>query len=310
MTYFKDFYAFKPDIYGLLLYSEKQTPHNKGNLMSQNILIVGASGTVGSEIVRNLKAEGHTVRTTTSKPTTEANKVHVNLATGEGLDAAFAGIDRAFFLSPGGYADQYAILGPLIAKAKAAGLKKVVLMTAAGVENADGAPMRRAELDLIASGVPYNIIRPSWFNQNFVNFWGYGIKTANVIALPVADGKTGFIDSRDISAVAAKLLTDDARNGEGFTLTGPEALTHAQVAAIIAEVTGKPVTFKDIAPEELRPVLVGAGLPPDYVELLLVLLSYIKAGYTGTLTGSVKEILGRDPIAFKTFATEFADSWK
>lgn len=286
--------------------------------MSQPILVIGASGTVGSEIVRVLKAEGRSVRTTTSKPTqgvggkpaSEANKVHVNLATGEGLDAAFTGVDRAFFLSPGGYADQYAILAPLIAKAKAAGLKKVVLMTAAGVESADGAPMRRAELDLIASGVPYNIIRPSWFNQNFVNFWGHGIKTANEIALPVGDGKAGFIDSRDISAVAAKLLTDDSRNGQEFTLTGPEALNHTEVAAIIAEATGKPVTFKDISPDELRPGLLAAGLPADYVELLLVLLSYIKAGYTGTLTGSVQEILGRAPRDFKSYAKEFAASWK
>jgi uncharacterized protein YbjT (DUF2867 family) len=189
--------------------------------------------------------------------------VHVNLLTGDGLDAAFEGVDRAFFLSPGGYVDQYAILAPLIKKAKEARLKKVVLMTALGVEGAEGSPMRRAELDLIASGVPYNIIRPSWFSQNFVNFWGYGIKTANTIALPVGDGKAAFIDSRDVSAVAAKLLTDDSRNGQEYTLTGPEALTHAAVAKIIADVTGKPVTFKDISPDELRPVLVGAGIPAD-----------------------------------------------
>ena len=274
------------------------------------ILIVGGSGTVGSEIVKILSGEGHNVRVATSKPTTEAGKTHVNLLTGEGLDAAFAGIDRAFFLSPGGYSDQYAIFAPLIKKAAEAKLKKVVLMTALGVEGADGSPMRRAELDLIASGVPYNIIRPSWFNQNFVNYWGYGIKNLNSIALPVAEGTAAFIDSRDISAVAAKLLTDDSFNGQEFTLTGPEALTHAQVAAIISDATGKTVTFKDISPDELRPVLLGAGLPADYTELLLTLLSYIKAGYTGAVTDSVEKILGRKPIDFKTYAKEAAGSWK
>ena len=274
------------------------------------ILIVGGSGTVGSEIVKILSGEGHSVRVATSKPTTEAGKVHVNLLTGEGLDAAFAGIDRAFFLSPGGYSDQYAIFAPLIKKAAEAKLKKVVLMTALGVEGAEGSPMRRAELDLIASGVPYNIIRPSWFNQNFVNYWGYGIKNLNSIALPVAEGTAAFIDSRDISAVAAKLLTDDSFNGQEFTLTGPEALTHAQVAAIISEATGKTVTFKDISPDELRPVLLGAGLPADYTELLLTLLSYIKAGYSEAMTDSVKTLLGREPITFKAFAADTADSWK
>jgi len=278
--------------------------------MSQSILVVGGTGTVGSEIVRILKSEGHSVRIATSKSPASNDQVHLNLLSGEGLDAAFAGIDRAFFLSPGGYADQYAVLAPLVVKAKAANLKKVVLMTALGVEHAKGSPMNRAEADLIASGIPFNIIRPSWFNQNFINFWGYGIKTANTIALPVGGGLAGFIDSRDISAVAAKLLIDDSLNGQGFTLTGPEALTHTQVAALIAEATGKPVTFKDITPDELRPVLIGAGLPADYVEVLLVLLGYIKAGYTALVNDTVKTLLGRDPITFKDFATEFADSWK
>jgi len=278
--------------------------------MSQHILVIGGSGTVGSEIVKILKSAGHSVRVTTSKPSTSADVVQANLVTGEGLDASFANIDRAFFLSPGGYADQYAVLAPLIAKAKAAGLKKVVLMTAMGVDGAEGSPMRRAELDLIASGVPYNIIRPSWFNQNFVNFWGYGIKNLNTIALPVGEGKTGFIDARDIAAVAAKLLVDDSRTGEGFTLTGPEALSHAEVAAIISEATGKTVAFADISPDELRPVLIGAGLPADYTELLLVLLSYIKAGYTATVTDAVEQITGAKPRTFKAFAAEAADSWK
>jgi uncharacterized protein YbjT (DUF2867 family) len=277
--------------------------------MSQSILVIGASGTVGSEIVRNLKAEGHTVRTTTSKPTTEAGKVHVDLATGAGLDAAFAGVDRAFFLSPGGYADQYKILAPLIAKAKAANLKKVVLMTAIGVETNPDAPLRKAEVDLENSGVPFNIIRPNWFMQNFNTFWVYGIKEHGAIRLPVGDGKAGFIDARDISAVAAKLLTDDKHNGQAFTLTGPELLTHADVAAAISKEIGKPVTYIDVDPEELKGILLGVGVPADYTELLLLLLSYLKAGYSAVVNDSVKTILGREPGDFKTYAHDFKAAW-
>lgn len=278
-------------------------------LMSQPILVIGASGTVGSEIVRVLKSGGRSVRTTTSKPATESGKVHVDLATGEGLDAAFAGVDRAFFLSPGGYADPYAILAPLIAKAKAAGLKKVVLMTANGVETNPEAPMRCAEIELENSGLPYNIIRPNWFMQNFNTYWVYGIKEHGAIRLPVGDGKAGFIDSRDISAVAAKLLTDDSRSGRAFTLTGPELLTHAEVAKVISDVTGKKVTFTDVEPEELKSVLLGAGLSADYTEILLTLLGFLKAGYSAVVNGTVKEILGRDPIDFKTYAKDFKGSW-
>jgi hypothetical protein len=70
------------------------------------------------------------------------------------------------------------------------------------------------------------------------------------------------------------------------------------------------VAFQDIAPEELRPVLLGAGVPADYVELLLTLLGYLKAGYSAALTDSVEKILGRKPIDFKTYAKEAAESWK
>ncbi len=277
--------------------------------MPSNILIVGASGTVGSEIVRVLKAAGHSVRTTTSKPTTAPDQVHVNLATGEGLDAAFAGIDRAFFLSPGGHADQYKILAPLIAKAKAANLKKVVLMTAAGVEMNPEGPMRKAEIDLENSGVPYNIIRPTWFMQNFNTFWVYGIKEFGAIRLPAGDGQVGFIDSRDISAVAAKLLTEDALSGKTITLTGPALMTHADVAAEISKVAGKTVTYSDVDPAELKGVLLGAGLPADYVELLLMLMTYVKAGYSASLSTGVQDVLGRAPGSFQTYAQDFKASW-
>lgn len=278
--------------------------------MSQHILIIGGSGKVGSGIARILKAQGHAVRVTTSKPATNAEQIQVDLATGAGLDAAFAGVERAFFLSPGGFADQYKILAPLIAKAKAAGLKKVVLMTAVGVENAPDSPLRRAELDLVASGVPFNIIRPQWFMQNFNTFWAHGIQSAGEIRLPTGDGKAAFIDARDISAVAAKLLTDDARNGEAFAITGPELLDHAQVAKILSDTLGKPVVYHDIDPDELRKTLLGWGVPADYAELLLALLSYVKAGYSAVQNDTVKELLGRDPIDFKTYAKDFAASWK
>ena len=277
--------------------------------MTSRILVVGGNGTVGSGLVRILKEQGHAVRVLTSKKT-EGDSVHADLLTGEGLDAAFEGVDRAFFLSPGGYADQHAVLSPLIAKAKAAGLKKVVMMTAIGVEHADGSPMRRAELELEASGVPFNIIRPNWFMQNFVNFWGHGIKTAGTIALPVGDGKAGFIDARDIAASAAALLLDDARRGTAHSLTGPELLDHAQVAAILAQATGKPVTFKDITPDELRPGLLAAGLPADYVEVLLALLGFLKAGFAAVVTDDVKTLTDKAPRTFKAWAEEFADSLK
>ena len=168
---------------------------------NETVLIVGASGTVGSELVRLLKADGYQTRAITSQKTKVGpGQVYANLATGESLSAAFEGVDRAYLLSPPGYADQYKILSPLIQEAKRRGLKKVVLMTAMGANANEASPLRRAEVELEKSGLTYNIIRPNWFMQNFNTFWVQGIREQHVIALPAGTARTSFIDARDISA--------------------------------------------------------------------------------------------------------------
>lgn len=138
-------------------------------------LVVGASGSVGSDIVKRLRAQGAGVRATTSRKSAAGTKdgvewVHANLASGEGVTQALDGVARAFFLAPPGYADQHALLSPLIAEAARRGLEKAVLMSAMGANAVDTTPFRRAEIALERSGVPYNIIRPNWFMQNFNTF--------------------------------------------------------------------------------------------------------------------------------------------
>jgi uncharacterized protein YbjT (DUF2867 family) len=274
------------------------------------ILIVGASGTVGSEIVLQLTEQGFSVRTTTSKKEkTHTNKVFVDLATGEGIEAAFEGIERAFIMSPGGYADQYKVLSPLIQEAKKNGLKKVVLMSAMGADADEATPLRRSEVELEKSGVPYNVIRPNWFMQNFNTFWIQGIRQQNKILLPVGEAKTSFIDARDIAAVAAQLLVKDNFKDQAFNLTGPESLDHHQVARAISEVTGKQITYQEIAPIELKKGLLSAGLPEDYSDFLLLIMSYLKAGYNAAITGEVKKILGREPISFQKYAQDYKGNW-
>ncbi len=278
--------------------------------MAHDILVFGGTGTVGSGLVRILKTAGHNVRIATRKSPTEPGQVRLDPLKGEGLDAAFAGVDRAFFLSPTGLPDQYAVLAPLIAKAREAKLRKVVLMTAIGVEHAEGTPLRRAEIDLENSGLAWNIIRPQWFSQNFANFWGHDIRTLGALRLPAGDGKAAFIDARDISAVAAKLLTSDAFDNQAFTLTGPESLDHHQAAKILSEAAGKPVVYRDITPEEFRANLLAAGVTPEYTEILVFLLGVLKAGHVDVTTDAVEKITGRKPRSLREYARDAAEAWR
>lgn len=273
------------------------------------ILVVGASGTVGSEIVRLLRAGGHAVRTTTSKATSGANAVQVNLATGEGLRAAFEGVERAFLLSPPGYANQHAILSPLIQEAKRRGLKKVVLMTALGADADPQSPFRRAEVELEKSGLAYNIVRPNWFLQNFHTFWGQGIREQGKIQLPAGNAATSFIDARDVSAVIARLLVNDTLSNQAFDLTGPAALTHAQVAESISQATGKSVVYQEIEPKVLKHGLVSAGFPEDYVDFMILIFGYLREGYNARTTPHVQALLGQPPRSLEQYASEHRQAW-
>jgi uncharacterized protein YbjT (DUF2867 family) len=272
-------------------------------------LIVGASGTVGSELSRLLVAQGESVVKVTHRKPEAADQVQVDLVSRAGLKPAFQGIDRAFLLAPPGHADQDALLAPLMDEARAQGLRKVVLMSAMGANADENAPLRKAERRLEASGLAWNIIRPNWFMQNFNTFWLHGIQTAGQIFLPAGDAKGSFIDARDIAAVAARLLTNDTFANRDFDLTGPRALDHAEVAAILTQATGKAIGYTDITPDAMLQGLLGAGLPPDYAAFLVQILGYFKAGYAERTTDAVLQITGRPPRTIEQYAKDYRASW-
>ncbi len=273
-------------------------------------LVIGANGTVGSEIVRLLRAAGHTVLKATSRPVTDpVTEVHLNLVTGAGLDTALKGVGKVFMLAPPGYTNQDELLNPVIDAAKAHGVQKIVLMTAMGANADENAPIRKAELHLERSGLAYNIIRPNWFMQNFNTFWIQGILEHGKIFLPVGTAKGSFIDARDISAVAARLLSTDDFNQRDFDLTGGVALDHDAVAAILSKVTGQTITFQDIPEGDMRSALLQAGLPPAYAEFLLLILGFFKLGYSERTTDAVQTLLGRPPITLEQYAADYCGAW-
>lgn len=274
------------------------------------ILVIGASGTVGTELVKELKKKGQQViRTTSKKSNLEPDQVHLDLLNHQGLDQAFVDVDRVFFLSPPGYTNQNELLVPIIEKAKQKKIKKAVMMSAMGANAYEAAPLRQAEIQLEKSGVAYNIIRPNWFMQNFNTFWIEGILKANTIFLPVGEAKTSFIDARDIAAVAAELLTTERYNNQDFDLTGSESLTHQEAATLISESTGKRIGFQDISSKEMLGLLQKAGLPTNYSEFLIMILAALKEGHAERRTDAVEKITGRKPRSFKQYTLDYKTSW-
>ncbi|MBL7557267.1 MAG: NAD(P)H-binding protein [Bdellovibrionaceae bacterium] len=273
------------------------------------VLVIGASGTVGTELVKLLKAKGQPVAEATSKKDLKQGQVHLNLLNQDGIEDAFENVDRVFLLSPPGHTNQDKLLLPLIEMAKSKKVKKVVLMTAMGANAVESASLRIAEIQLEKSGLNYNIIRPNWFMQNFNSYWIQGINNDGKIYLPVAKAKGSFIDARDIAAVAAELLVSDKFNNQDFDLTGSDVINHDQVAEILSITTGRKISYQDIEPAAMRAGLIGAGLPKDYAEFMLVILDFFKQGYAERTTDAIEKITGRKPISFKKYAEDYKSSW-
>ena len=276
-------------------------------------LIIGASGTVGSGIVRALRERGEAVRAVSHRaPGASADGtewVQANLVTGVGVNEAFAGVDRAFLLSPPGHADQQILLSPLVREARRQGLRKVVLMTAMGVDAAEGSPFHRAERELAASGLEYHIVRPNWFLQNFHTFWLSGIRAQGKILLPAGQSKVSFIDARDVSDVAAQLLSADGISQRTFDLTGPAALSHADIAQLLTKATGRAISYEEISPADFRAGLVGAGLGADYADFLNAIFGPLREGYAARVTGEVRAVTGHAPRTAQAYAVEHRAAW-
>ncbi|OKP79212.1 NAD(P)-dependent oxidoreductase [Ensifer adhaerens] len=198
------------------------------------------------------------------------------------------------------------LVGPIMAAAAARGIK-VVLMTVIGVDADDNIPYRQLELQLEKTGTPFVILRPNWFSDNFQSYWIEGIRHG-AIAVPAAEGRTSFIDTRDIAESIVAALTSEAFNGRAFNLTGPEALSYGEAAAILSRVTVKPIAYTPVDDETFVGVLVGAGVPEDYARFLASIFHPVREGWVENPTGDVKILTGHEPRSLETYAKDNAEA--
>lgn len=279
--------------------------------MAGKILVLGATGHVGRPLVKELLARGEAVKAASrsGKPVEGAEGVAFEFGKPETFGPAFEGVDRAYVMLPGGYVNSKELLTPVI-DAAATRKVKVVLQTALGVDADDSIPYRQVELALIGSGVPYVILRPNWFTDNFLNFWKPGIDHHGVIAVPAGEGKSSFIDARDIAASAASALTTDRFDGQAFGLTGPQALGYGEAAAIIADAIGKPVAYTPVDDATFIGILTGAGVSPEYAAFLASIFHPVREGWTAAVTDSVTRLTGRAPHSVAQWVKDNAAALK
>ena len=273
--------------------------------MAGKILVTGATGTVGTHVVAGLLAKGEQVVAATrhATPVAGAEARRFDITDPATIADAFKGVDRAYVLVPSGHLNVEDLLKPLIAFAAASGVK-VVLQSVFGVDADDEIPYRRVELALEKSGVPFVILRPNWFADNFRTYWGPGIRAAGVIAVPAGEGRTSFIDARDIAAAAVAALTSDRFDGRAFNLTGPATHSYGEAAAILSGALGKPVRYDAVDDATFVGILTGAGVPADYAGFLATIFHPVREGWTAAVTGDVEELTGLRPITLDQYVRD------
>jgi uncharacterized protein YbjT (DUF2867 family) len=286
-------------------------------MMNDPILVVGATGAVGGELVGQLLLKGERVRGATRNPTDASRRfgsaieyVQFDLQRPETHATALIGVKRVFLIAPPGddHSDRLAI--PLIDEMKRQGVRHVVDLSAYGAETRDDFALRKIEKYLEASGMAFTHLRPNWFMQVFSS--GpllASIRSNAAIAIPAADAKISYIDVRDIAAVAAVALTTGGHKDKAYTLTGPRSLDHDEIAHGISIAVGKAIRYVPIGDENARKAILSAGLSSERTQRLIGFYRLVRAGACALVSPDVESVLGRAPIAFEQFAVDYAHCW-
>jgi uncharacterized protein YbjT (DUF2867 family) len=301
------------------------------NHREKTILVTGATGTVGSEVVKHLAAissfSNHKIRAAVhSKNKTgqlgdkRVEIVHLDYTKPETVAYALNKVDKVF-LQTLPIPNLTDISSNLVNEAKKNGVKYIVKLSAMGASDSElGSTILRLhgeeEKIIEDSGIPYTFLRPPAFMQNFVTQFGRTIRTQNAFYVPAGDAKMSFVDARDIGAIAARILTNNNNGGrnqyenKAYDITGQNALSYRQVADILSNEVGKKISYMNITEDDARNGMKQIGMGEWFINIMIELFRIIRAGYGSETTTAVEHITGRKPISFAQFAKDYAEAFR
>ena len=279
------------------------------------ILITGATGTVGSEVVARLSAQGIEVRAVTRDPQkADAHRLpHVQFVQGDFEDVdsmrrACAGVDRAFLLTNSTErAEQQQIAFTRVAHQS--GVRHIVKLSQLHADANSPERFLRyhgvVEAAIQASGLTFTFLRPNLYMQGLLNF-RQSIQRQSTFFAAAGDARISAVDVRDLADVAVAALTTSQHDNQSYALTGPEALTFAEMAHQLSRAIGRTITFVDVPPAAMRSALADLGFPAWQTEGLLEEFAMYRRGTAAGVEPGVREAVGRPPRSFDEFARDYA----
>ena len=274
--------------------------------MTDTHLVLGGTGKTGTRLTRQLVAAGATARPgsrTPAAPSAGTQPVRFDWDDDSTWAPALEGVTGVYLVPPALRMDHPPLLAALSEQALAAGAQRLVLLSARGVDAGPDNPLIAAERAVGAvAGDRLTVVRPTWFMQNFTeSFFAPGVASGALVA-PAGDGAEPFVDADDIAAVAAAALLADGHGGRTYELSGPEALTFAEAAAVLTPHVGHEVRHVDLPVAEWVAGAEANGLPPAYAGMLGGLFDVIRNGYDAPLSTGVQDALGRPATSLADWA--------
>jgi uncharacterized protein YbjT (DUF2867 family) len=271
-----------------------------------SILVVGATGTVGSRLVRRLAAAGVRPRALVRSQekadaiASIATPVVGDLLTPESLGPAFHGAERVFVLAPP-TPDLETMERNAIEAAVAAGARRIVFLSNYGAKEGDREDWHfdvhgRHEQLLATLKLDWTVLRPTRF-MSYVPFVWPSVLSRGVLLEPGGSGSMTFIDPNDIAAVAVKALMEDGHAGRAYELTSEETYTAAQLASLLSNVLGRKLDVFEGDVEALRQALIASGAPGEYAPIMALYYGKVAAGFYKA-TDTVSRLLSRPPRAY------------
>ncbi len=281
------------------------------------VLVTGATGLTGSAVLDELRArDGIDVVAATRDPRDRGDG-----ATGGDVEwvrfdftdpatyDAFDGVDAVYLVRPPTLLRVRRDVFPAIDAMERAGVARVVFLSVLGAQRNPLLPHRHVERRIEDSLLTYTFLRAADFMQNLTTVHRDVVREENAIDVPAGDGETGFVDVRDVAAVAALALCEPGHGNRAYDLTGPEALTFHEVATTLSAVLDRPVTYRDPSiPAFVRRAL-ARGTDPGLVVAMSVVYSVTRLGLAARVTDTVPRVLGREATPFERFARDYRAHW-
>ncbi len=282
--------------------------------MRERMLVTGATGNVGSEVLRRLVERGVLVRAGVRDPAAEAGPpgaepVRLDFMDPHTFAAALGGIDRLFLVRPPAISDVRSRILPFVDAAREAGVRHVVFLSLLGAKKNRWVPHRAVEDHLRASGMDWTFLRAGFFMQNLSTTHRADIRDRDEIDLPAGNGRTSFVDVRDLAAAAARVLTEGGHGGRAYDLTGAEALTYGEVAKILSEVLGRTITHRGSSLPGFVLRMREQGHPWGMAIVMAGIYTTARLGLAGRVSGDLPRLLGRPPLSVRQFAEDHRDCW-